>query len=364
MNYLKENHILLQKMLREFTKKEIEPQAGRFDREREFPKEIIKKLGGMGILGITIPEEREGAGLDTLSYVVAIEGISQGCASSGLLVAITNSLVASALVLSNNEGKKKEYLSPLIAGEIFASAVEMEGSTILAELQENEYLLNGKAVFLIGGSVGKIFVVSANSTSGQEPICFLIEGEIPGFDHGQKIETIGMKAADIREITMNNCRIPKENVLIEKERLTRVFCLYQLGIGAIALGISQACLEQSIKYAKERHQFGQPIGRFEMVQEMLTDMATRTEASRGLLYQSALKMNEDRLFPQEVAMAKLHTTQAAVANSKTAVQIHGGYGYTKDYPVERYFRDAKMTEILGGSSEKLKVAIAESLLET
>lgn len=366
---------MLQDMVRKFATFELEPVAAEIDKTQQFPTEIIKKLAKLGLMGITIPTEYGGAGFDTVSYAIAVEELSRVSASTGLVVLVNNSLATYPIYLYGDETQKQKYLTPLAKGEKIGSFAlsEIKSGSDISDMETSvvidgdSYIINGKKCFVTNGVAAEIFIVfaSTDKTKGKDGVgCFIVERETEGFSVGRKEDIIGMRGAGTCELDFKDCKAD----IIGKEGdgakvAGDVMDICRIGIAAQAVGIGQGALEDSIKYSKERQQFGRPICKFQMVQELLAETATRISAARLLLYDAALKRDLKKPYVKEAAMAKLYASETAMLAGKNAVQIYGGYGYTKDYPVERYMRDAKVTEIYEQPSEIQKLIIAQKLLE-
>jgi butyryl-CoA dehydrogenase len=369
---------MIREMVREFAENEIMPIAAEIDREGRFPAENFKKMGQLGLLGVCWPEKYGGAGGDTVSYAIAAEEISRACGSHGLSYAAHVSLGSSPIYLFGTEEQKQKYLVPLARGEVLGALGLTEpeagsdaGSTkTMAVADGQEWVLNGAKSLITNGPTAHIIVVVAKtdpSARGSHGIStFIVEADSPGFSVGKIEEKMGLRASPTSQLFFEDCRIPKGNLLGGEgegfRQILQVLDGGRISIGAMALGLGQAALEASIDYAKERHQFGRPIADFQAVQWMIADAATELEAARLLLHKAACREDEGQRFTQEGAMAKLFASEAAERACFNAIQIHGGYGYTKDYPVERYYRDNRLTQIGEGTSEIQRLVIARQLL--
>ncbi len=379
MNFdLTENQKLIQDMMRKFAKEELEPKAAEIDKSGEYPIENIKKLAELGIMGMIVPEEYGGAGFDFISLAVAIEEISKACGSTGVITAVHNSLVCYPILTYGTEEQKKKYLPKLTSGEIIGAfaLTEPNAGSDPASLETSArrdgdyYILNGSKRFITSGGKAGIFIVMAtiDKSKGHKGICaFIVERNSPGFSVGKHEDLMGLRATDNCELIFEDCRIPKENLLGTEGQGFKIALslldVSRIDIGAQAIGIAQGALEKSIQYAKERKQFGRPIAEFELIQAKLAEMAMKIQAARLLTYYAAfLKDKGVARFSQESSFAKLFSATIAVEVSREAVQIFGGYGYSKDYPVERYYREAKCLEIYEGTSEIQKIVIARNLL--
>lgn len=374
---LNEQQKMIQKMVREFAEKEIAPVAADLDKTGEYPTKILQKMAKLGLLGIIIPTEYGGAGLDVISYATVIEEISKECASTGVITSVHNSLVAYPIMKYGNDEQKKKYLPILAKGEkigAFAGTEPNAGSDLgamqtKAELKGNNYIINGDKTFITSGDKAGIFIVFAvtDKEAGSKGIsAFIVESSTPGFKVGSLFDKMGINANHVTELIFENMKVPKENLLGKEGDGFKIALSTldggRIGIAAQAVGIAQAALDESVEYSMQRQQFGRPIAKFQAIQWMIADMATRIEAARYLLYNAAFTKDKGKRFSKEAAMAKLFASETAMDCVIKAVQIHGGYGYTKEYKVERLFRDAKITEIYEGTSEVQKMVIAGSLL--
>jgi butyryl-CoA dehydrogenase len=379
MNFnLDENQVMVKNMAREFATRELEPLAAKIDESGDFPHASIKKMAELGLLSMTIPEQYGGAGFDFLSLAVAIEEISRGCGSTGVITAVHNSLAAWPIVNWGTEEQKQKYLPKMASGELLGAfgltepncGSDPSSMEATAKLSGNHYVLNGAKRFITNGGVGTVFVVFAKTdpAAGTKGItAFIVEKSFPGFSLGKHENLLGLRATANCELMFEDCQIPKENVLGGIGTGFKVAMgtldVSRIDIGAQAVGISQAALDKSVAYSKERKQFGKAICEFEMIQSKLADMETTIQAARFLVYAAAMaKDSGKQRFSKESAMAKYYAARTAVEATKEAVQIFGGYGYTKDYPVERYYRDAKCMEIYEGTSEIQRIVIARALV--
>jgi hypothetical protein len=373
-----ENQKMVQQVAREFAEKEIKPVVMKYDESQEFPHEIIQKLGDLGFMGVIFPEEYGGAGLGYLEYVTIIEEISRIDPSIGLSIAAHNSLCSNHIYTFGNEEQKRRYLPDLASGKkigAWALTEPMSGSDAgsmrtTAIRQGDDYVLNGSKNFITHGSVGSVTVVMAisDTSKGKKGIsAFIVENNSPGFIVSKKENKLGMRCCDTSAIAFDNCRVPKENLLgNEGEGFHQALAILdggRISIAALALGIAQGALDASLKYARERHQFGKPIAEFQAIQWKLADMATQIEAARLLTYRAAFLKNQGKDVTRESAMAKYFASEVAVQATNEAVQIHGGYGFIKDFPVEKLYRDVKLCTIGEGTSEIQKLVIARELLD-
>lgn len=375
---LNEQQKMIKNMIKEFSEKEIAPIAEELDKKEQYPTQTLEKMAKLGILGTIIPTEYAGAGLDSITYATVIEEISKHCASTGVVTSVHNSLCAGPIIYYGTEEQKKKYLPILAKGEkigAFAATEPNAGSDLgamktTAELKGNSYIINGDKTFITSGSEAGIIIVFAvtDKTAGYKGIsAFIVEKEMKGFKVGSIFEKLGINASKTSELLFENMVVPKENLLGKEGDGFKIALSTldsgRIGIASQAVGIAQAALEESIEYSKQREQFGRPIAKFQAIQWMIADMATKIEAARLLVYNACYKKDQGQPFSKEAAMAKLYASEIAMDAVDKAVQIHGGYGYTKEYLVERLFRDAKITEIYEGTSEVQKMVIASHLLK-
>jgi butyryl-CoA dehydrogenase len=368
---------MLQDQVKKFADSVLAPVAPDLDKSGDFPWDNIKKMAKLGLLGIIAPEEYGGAGFDYISLAIAIEEISRGCASTGVIVAVNNSLVTYPIMTFGSEEQKKKYLPMLCSGEklgAFGLTEPNAGSDVAsmectAHLDGNNYILNGTKRFITNAGEAGIFVVFAytNKELKHKGVsAFIVERDTPGFSLGKHEDLMGIRATANCELIFEDVRVPKEN-LLGKEGEGFKICMNTLDvsridIGAQAVGIAQSALDEAVKYSKERTAFGKPICNFEMIQSMLAEMATQIQAARMLVYYAGYCKNKGMArFSSESAMSKYYAATIAVDVARKAVQIHGGYGYTKDYPIERIYRDAKILELYEGTSEIQKIVIAREL---
>ena len=374
---LTDDQRMIQKTVREFAVKEIAPVAPIYDKSHEFPWDVIKKLAALNLLGILIPEKYGGAGLGYLSYAIVIEEISRYDASIGVTVAAHNSLGVGHIYSAGNEKQRKRYVTRLAKGEILGAWALTEpcagsdaaGIETTAVKDGKEWVLNGTKRFITNGSVCGTVVVMAKTdpSKGARGIsAFIVEKDSPGFIIGRQEEKLGLNASDTSELILDDCRIPEDNLLGKEGEgfidTMKLLDAGRIGIAAMALGIAKGALEESTKYSKERVAFGHPIAEFEAIQWKIADMATEIEASRLLTFRAAFLKDRGENVTKEAAMAKLFSSEAGMRACSEAVQILGGYGYTKDFPVERYFRDVKLCAIGEGTSEIQRLVIARQIL--
>jgi alkylation response protein AidB-like acyl-CoA dehydrogenase len=366
---------LMAEAAREFAEKKLMPIAEKMDEEEAVPPEIYKELADLGYFGMLLPEEHGGLGLDTLSYACAMEELARGSAAVMVGLSVHNSLVCRAIFEHGNDEQKAKYLENLASGEwIGAYCLTEPGSgtdagamRTFAEDKGESYVLNGTKTFITSAGFAKVFIVFALTDKALGPkgiSCFIVEKDTPGLNIGAKEKKMGLKASDTREVSFIDCKIPKANLLGEKNKGFKIALSLldngRVGIAAQALGIAQAAFEEAFKYAHEREQFGQPIANFQAIQFKLSDMAMKIEAARLLVYKAAVMKDKGRA-SKYCSFAKLCASETANWVANQAVQIHGGYGYVKEYAVERYFRDARVTEIYEGTSEAQRIVIYRNL---
>jgi len=375
---LSEEQQLLKKTVREFAESELAPHAREWDEKQEFPREVFGKLGELGLMGVVWPAEYGGSGLSTLDYAVVMEELARVDAGVALSVAAHNSLCSGHIFLAGTEEQKKKYLTPLARGEKVGcwgltenSAGSDAGGTRTTAVREGAFwVLNGSKTFITNGGVADTAVVMAvtHRTQGKKGIsAFVVERGTRGFRSGKKEDKLGVRSSDTSELVFEDCRIPAGNLLGQEGHgfldSLRILDRGRIGIAAFSLGIAQASLEASTRYAKGRRQFGHAIAEFQAIQFKIADMATQVEASRLLTWRAAHLRDSGKEHTVQSSMAKLFASEAAVEAALEAIQIHGGYGYIKEYPVERYLRDAKLGTIGEGTSEVQRLVIARELLE-
>ena len=381
-DFISEEHKMIQEAARDFARHSIAPIAAEFDESGEFPLQTIKEMGKLGFMGIEVPEEYGGAGMDTIAYVLAMVEICKADASHGTIMSVNNSLFAHGLLKFGTEEQKQKYLVPVATGQkigAYSLTEPMSGSdagTMKSRATLNEagthYIINGRKSWVTSGPHADtivLFTMTQPEKKHKGVTAFIIETDKPGFIRGKKEPKLGIRASATSEIIFDNYECPVENRIgAEGEGFKIAMTVLdagRIGIASQALGIADAALEASIAYAREREAFGQKIGEFQMIQQKLADMKTRVEASRLLVYQAALaKIAATKTggrYSMEASMAKLFASETAMWVTTQAIQIHGGMGYSKEMPLERYFRDAKITEIYEGTSEIQRMVIARSL---
>jgi len=367
---------VIRRTVRKFAEEKLIPAAAEMDEKAEFPVQLAEEMAALQYFGLEIPAAYAGAGLDSVSYAIVIEEISKASGAMGLCIAVHNSVSAFPVYEFGNEAQRQAFLIPMAEGEKIGTFCLTEpnagsdASSIetTAVRDGDGYLLNGSKIFVTNGGVSGlnlIFAITNPSGKGREYSVFVVESEREGLEKGAQEELMGMRGNPVCPIVLNDCRIPRENLLGEEGQGMRIALSTleggRIGIGSQALGIAQACLEASIKYAQERYQFGRRIADFGAIQGFLADMATRIEAARLLIFRASSLRDRKMPHSRESAMAKLFASEVAVDAARIGLQIHGGYGYSKAYPIERYYRDAKVCEIYEGTSEVQRIVIARSL---
>ena len=375
---LSEDHIQLRDIVRNFAEKEIRPIAAEIDRDSRFPAEVVEKLGELGFMGMVIPTEYGGAGLDPLSYVIMMEEISRVCASTSVILSVNNSLVCEVLKNFGTAEQKQKYLIPLAQGKklgAYCLTEPMSGSDAAtqktsAKLEGDVYVINGSKNFITNGPQSDVLILFAMtdpSKGAKGANAFVLDTKTPGVEIGKDENKMGIRASGTCTISFNQVKLPVSQRLGEDLAgfliAMKTLDNGRIGIAAQALGIAQAALEEAIKYGKERKQFGRSILENQGLKWMISDMATRVEASRLLIYQAAYQKTLGGRFTKYSAMAKLFASETATYVANKALQIHGGYGFIKDYPVERFVRDARVTELYEGTSEIQRMVIALQTLK-
>lgn len=370
---LSEEHIQLQQTFREFAENEVKPLAKELDETERFPTETVQKMAEMGMMGLPIPEELGGSGVDQLGYVLAVEELSKVCATTGIILSAHTSLCCWPIMTFGTEEQKEKYLKPLASGQklgAFAltepsagTDASMQKST--AVLDGDHYILNGNKVFITNAGAADVFIVFAMTDKEQGTrgiTAFILERDMPGFTMGKPENKMGLRASSTCELVFDNVRVPVENRLGAEDKGFKIAMATldggRIGVGAQAVGIAQGAIDEAVKFTKERIQFGRRISQFQNTQFTLADMQTRTDAARMLVWRAAAAEQEGQPYTHLAAMAKLFASETASYVTNRAVQLCGGYGYTKDYPVERMMRDAKVTEIYEGTSEVQRMVIS------
>jgi alkylation response protein AidB-like acyl-CoA dehydrogenase len=374
---LDEAHGEIQRMVRQFCAEEVGPHARRWDETGTFPREVVAKLGDLGVMGISVPEEYGGAGMDSLAVAVVVEEIARVDGSLALTVASHNGLGSSQIRYFGNEAQKRRWLVPLARGEKLAawglteagSGSDAAAMRTTAVRKDGKWVLNGSKMFITQGTVGDVFVVLARTdpAKAQKGItAFVLEKGMKGFSQRAIHGKLGMRSSDTAELVMEDVEVPDENRIGETDQgFANTLSILDRGritIGALAVGLGQGALEAARRYARERQAFGKPIAEFQAIAFMLADMATEIAAARLLVHRAASLADAGKRFGREASMGKLFASEAAMRATTKAIQIHGGYGYTREFPVERHFRDAKLCEIGEGTSEVQRLVIARSML--
>ena len=375
---LTEEQNLLRQMVRDFAEAEIAPGAAERDAQECFDRELMyDKLGELGLTGIVFPEEYGGAGADYISYAIAVEELSRVCASTGVTLSAHLSLCANPIFLFGTEEQRRKYLTPLAEGSKLgafgltenSAGSDAGGTKTNAVRDGGEWVLNGSKIFITNGGDAETYVVLARTDKEAQKhrgiSAFIVEKDTPGFGFGKKEQKLGIRSSPTMELVFENCRIPAENLLGEEGQGFKVAMKTldggRIGIAAQALGIAQGAYEAAVTYAKERKQFNQSISSFQAIQFKLADMATEIEAARLLVYQAAYRASAGLSYSQQSAMAKLYASDVAMKVTTEAVQVFGGYGYTREFPVERMMRDAKITQIYEGTNEVQRVVIGAAI---
>lgn len=371
-----EEQEMMRNMVQDFAREEIAPEVERMEKEDRFPREIIHKMGELGLMGIPIPEEYGGSGMDFTSYIIAIHEISKVSAAVGVILSVHTSVGTNPILRFGTEEQKKKYISKLASGKYvgaFALTEPGAGSDaanvkMTAKLKDDYYILNGSKIFITNGTAADTFITFARTGEGKEGIsAFIVERDTPGFSIGKVEEKMGLHGTGTVTLSFDNCQVPKEQLLGEEGEGFKIAManlnVGRIGIGAQSLGVAEAALEHAIHYAKEREQFGKPIAHNQGISFKLADMATKIEAAKLLVYY-AVDLAEKKLpLSQAASMAKMFASDTAMKTAIEAIQIFGGYGYTEDHPVERFFREAKVTQIYEGTNEIQRIVIAKNLLD-
>ena len=379
MNFtLTKEQELVRQMVRDFAVNEVKPIAAEIDVTERFPMENVKKMGELGMMGIPFPTEFGGAGGDVLSYILAVEELSKVCATTGVILSAHTSLCASLINENGTPEQKEKYLRDLCTGNKIGAfgltepgaGTDAAGQQTTAVLDGDNYILNGSKIFITNGGVADTFIVFAmtDKSKGTKGIsAFIVEKGFLGFSIGKKEDKLGIRASSTTELIFENCVVPKENLIGREGKgfgiAMKTLDGGRIGIAAQALGIAEGALDEAIKYMKERKQFGRPIAAFQGLQWMVAEMSTKIEAARFLVYKAAWLKENKQPYSIDAARAKLYAAELAMDVTTKAVQLFGGYGYTKEYPMERMMRDAKITEIYEGTSEVQKMVISGSLLK-
>lgn len=379
MNFvLTEEQTMLYKMIRDFADQVVAPGAAERDRTKTFPIEVFKQLAEMGIMGLPFPEEFGGAGADTISFAIVTEQLSRACASTGITYSAHISLGGAPISLFGTKEQKEKYLVPICTGESFGAfgltepnaGSDAGGTETKAEDKGDYYLINGSKVFITNASFAKHVAITAitGMNNGKKEIsAIIVPTDAEGFTIKSDYEKMGLNASNTTELVFENVKVPKENLLGKRGDGFKQFLITldggRIGIAAMAVGIAQAAFDKAISYSKQRKQFGKTLADFQATQFKLADMAVKIELARNMMYKAAWLKDQGRPFSKEASMAKYYASEIAVEVCDEAIQIHGGYGYIKEYEVERYLRDAKLTEIGEGTSEVQKLVIARQILQ-
>jgi alkylation response protein AidB-like acyl-CoA dehydrogenase len=375
MNFdLSEDHVAIQRLVRDFAANEVRPVAEKLDRTKSFPYEIVAKLGQLNLMGIPFPEEYGGAGGDTLAYVLAVEELARVDSSVAITLCAHTSLGTQPIYLFGSEEQKREWLPQLCSGTKLGAfgltepeAGSDAGNTrTRAQLDAGEWVINGAKQFITNAGTDISGVVAITAKTGDDEISSLLVAHgTPGYEQGAPYRKMGWNASDTRPLTFEDCRVPEENLLGARgqgfKQFLHVLDIGRIGVAAMGVGLAQGALDEALSYAKERRAFGQPISKFQAIQGKLADMATEIAAARLLVYMAALEKDDGRNFSLTAAQAKLKTGRLAVRAAEEAVQIHGGYGYIEEYPVCRFYRDAKILTIGEGTDEVVQMVIARAL---
>lgn len=374
---LNEEQQMIQAMVSDFARSIILPTAAERDKAKEFPQDIIRQLGELGLMGMSVPQEYNGAGVDTICYSLALQEIGYACASTAVIVSVHNSVSCGPIYQFGSDFLKDTYLTSLAAGKklgCFALTEASAGSDpasqrSTAKKDGNSYILNGSKAWITSGKSSDIVVATAYTDKGKKHrgiSAFILEKGMPGFTVGREEDKMGQRSSDCASLVFEDCRIPAENLLGEEGQgfIIAMTALDEgrIGIASMSVGIAQACLDAAVSYSKEREQFGNPLSKFQGIRWMIADMAVQTEAARLLTFNAAAMKDRGERFSAEASMAKLFASESANRCAYTALQIHGGYGYSTEYPVERYYRDARVTTIYEGTSEVQRIVIANSVL--
>jgi alkylation response protein AidB-like acyl-CoA dehydrogenase len=370
---------LARRAAREFAEGEIAPVIARYDEAEEFPAELITKLGALGFMGAVFPPEHGGAGLDYVAYALVVEELSRVDGSVGITMWAHNSLCTNHIYTFGSPAQRDRYVPPLARGEVLGawgltepgSGSDAAAMRTRAVEGDDAFVLDGTKAFITNGTVAGTAVVLAKTdptAGGRGVSAFIVERGTPGFRPGQRYKKLGLHASDTAELVLEGVRVPKANLLGERNRgfqdTKKVLEGGRIAMAAMGVGLAQGALDQAVRYAKERHAFGQPIGQFQGIRAMLADLATEVEAARLLTLRAAYGKDQGRPVMREASMAKVFSSEVAVRCATKAVQIHGGYGYTREFPIERFYRDAKLCEIGEGTSEVQRMVIARHLLES
>lgn len=380
---LSKEHEMARTLFREFAEKEVKPLAQEVDETEEFPRETVEKMAKLGFLGIPVPKEYGGQGCDPLTYAMCVEELSKVCGTTGVIVSAHTSLCCDPIMTHGTEEQKQKYLVPLAKGEKLGAfgltepgaGTDAQGQQTKAYLDGDEWVLNGSKIFITNGKEADVYVIFAVTSVVEDKrgrkkkmiSAFIVEKGTPGFTFGTKEKKMGIRGSSTYELIFTDCRIPKDNLLGAEGKgfgiAMHTLDGGRIGIAAQALGLAEGALERTVDYVKERKQFGRAIGAFQNTQFQLADMATKVECAQLLVYKAAMAKATQKVYSVEAAKAKLYAAEVAMEVTTKAVQLHGGYGYTREYDVERMMRDAKITEIYEGTSEVQRMVISGALLK-
>ena len=379
MNFvLSKEQEMARTLFHDFAENEVKPLAQEVDETERFPEETVEKMKKLGFMGIPQPKEYGGQGCDTLTYVLCVEELSKVCATTGVIVSAHTSLGSDPIKKFGTPEQIQKYLVPLASGEKLGAfgltepnaGTDASGQQTKAVLEGDHYVLNGSKIFITNGGKADIYIIFAmtDKSKGTRGIsAFIVEKDFPGFRIGTKEKKMGIRGSSTTELIFENCIVPKENLLGKEGQGFKIAMQTldggRIGIAAQALGIAEAAFEETVKYVKERKQFGRPIAKFQNTQFVLADLKTKIEAAKLLVYRAAVAKDTQKIYSVEAAMAKLMAAEVAMEVTTKAVQLHGGYGYTREYPVERMMRDAKSTEIYEGTSEVQRMVISGNILK-
>ncbi|SDM82461.1 Acyl-CoA dehydrogenase [Fictibacillus solisalsi] len=377
MNYaLTDEQAMIQKMMKEFADEEVAPGAEQRDKEKRFPLEIFQKLAKLGIMGLPFPEEYGGGGADTISFAIAVEELSRACGSAGITYSAHVSLGGAPLYLFGTEEQKHKYLVPICTGESMGAfgltepnaGSDAGGTQTTATEQDGQWVINGSKCYITNASYAKhlaLTAVTGKSDGKKEISAIIVPTDVEGFKVIDNYEKMGLHSSNTTELILDGVKVPEENLLGKRGDGFKQFLITldggRIGIGAMAVGIAQAAYDKALAYSKERKQFGSSLSKFQAIQFKLADMAMKIELARNMVYKAGWLKDQGKKFSKEAAMAKLYASEICMQICSEAVQIHGGYGYMRDYHVERYFRDAKLTEIGEGTSEIQRMVIAREI---
>ena len=379
---LSKEHEMARALFKEFAEKEVKPLAQEVDETEAFPRETVEKMAKLGFLGIPVPKEYGGQGCDPLTYAMCVEELSKVCGTTGVIVSAHTSLCCDPIMTYGTEEQKQKYLVPLAKGEKLGAfgltepgaGTDAQGQQTKAVLDGDEWVVNGSKCFITNGKEADVYVIFAitgtvekRGRMTKEISAFIVEKGTPGFTFGTKEKKMGIRGSSTYELIFTDCRIPKDNLLGQRGKgfgiAMHTLDGGRIGIASQALGLAEGALETTIQYVKERKQFGRTIGAFQNTQFQLADMATKVQAAQLLVYKAAMAKATQKVYSVEAAMAKLYAAEVAMEVTTKAVQLHGGYGYIREYDVERMMRDAKITEIYEGTSEVQRMVISGSLLK-